>query len=359
MTCEIDADNNGSTDYTANNCTSSSTQQHTYTSAAGATFTAKLTVRDNRGGVSSPQNTSITVNPQKFDLSGTIFKLIANDGSTIGQGTVKMVSSANTLQATVNANGTFTIANVPAGTYTFQYDDAANSSVAVAHEDANQTVSGNLQNYNHWVIERGNNRFGVPFDATIENWYKLFGQGENTAAPGVLKWDLQGAPPTAIVFDDNPALPQTCLQQLEAVYDQFKDDAISIFTDGRITILPRRRGQGSNGVIFISLDPNLGNVSAGTGLATNGKTIIRSDTTYNQTSVCQALASNSDISSLIYEEMGHNMGIPDYQDPNVADVSNEFPGLRTQRPTAAGKLGWAILNHPHTKPGNRAPHKNP
>ncbi|HEU4743094.1 MAG TPA: PKD domain-containing protein [Meiothermus sp.] len=58
LTCKLDVDNNGTTDYSVSNCTSSSKQPHKYPNPG--TYTAKLTVEDGKGG-SASQTTTVTV----------------------------------------------------------------------------------------------------------------------------------------------------------------------------------------------------------------------------------------------------------------------------------------------------------
>ena len=60
LTCMLDINSNGSTDYTIENCTSNSVQSYTY--ATPGSHTAKLTVSDNNGG-STEHTTTITVKP--------------------------------------------------------------------------------------------------------------------------------------------------------------------------------------------------------------------------------------------------------------------------------------------------------
>ncbi len=57
LTCKLDVDNNGIDEYTINNCTSSNTQAHSYTS--NGNFTAKLTVIDSKNQAAT-QSTAIT-----------------------------------------------------------------------------------------------------------------------------------------------------------------------------------------------------------------------------------------------------------------------------------------------------------
>ncbi|WP_018467545.1 PKD domain-containing protein [Calidithermus timidus] len=64
LTCKLDVNNDGTFEYTINNCTSTSTQQHTY-STAGA-YTAKLQLEDGRGG-SDSRTTSITATTPPSD----------------------------------------------------------------------------------------------------------------------------------------------------------------------------------------------------------------------------------------------------------------------------------------------------
>ncbi|MER3444757.1 MAG: hypothetical protein C4333_11875, partial [Meiothermus sp.] len=63
LTCKLDVDNNGTFEYTLNNCTSSSSQQHTY-NAAG-TYTARLVVSD--GQKENSKTATVTVNPPTND----------------------------------------------------------------------------------------------------------------------------------------------------------------------------------------------------------------------------------------------------------------------------------------------------
>ena len=59
LTCKLDTNNDGTFEYTLTGCTSSSTQNHTYSSTGS--FTAKLRVEDGKGGFAE-QNVGIAVN---------------------------------------------------------------------------------------------------------------------------------------------------------------------------------------------------------------------------------------------------------------------------------------------------------
>ncbi len=62
LTCYLDIDNDGNTDYIIKGCSNNTSQQHTYSIADN--YIAKLTVNDGRGGVASKTiNITATVNP--------------------------------------------------------------------------------------------------------------------------------------------------------------------------------------------------------------------------------------------------------------------------------------------------------
>ncbi|RIH82294.1 VCBS repeat protein [Calidithermus terrae] len=62
LTCKIDTDNNGSFEHTLDNCTSSSTRQHTY--PAGGTYTVRLVVSD-PDGASDELTKTVTVSTNR------------------------------------------------------------------------------------------------------------------------------------------------------------------------------------------------------------------------------------------------------------------------------------------------------
>jgi len=59
LTCYLDIDNDGTNDYTINDCANNTSKQHTYNTAG--TYTAKLTVDDGNGGIDS-KTVNVTVN---------------------------------------------------------------------------------------------------------------------------------------------------------------------------------------------------------------------------------------------------------------------------------------------------------
>ena len=77
LTCYLDVDNDGTDDYTINDCASNTSQNHTYTNPGN--YTAKLTVNDGKGGtdtetvqvrVTAP-SPDISVSPASYDF-GTV-----------------------------------------------------------------------------------------------------------------------------------------------------------------------------------------------------------------------------------------------------------------------------------------------
>ena len=77
LTCYLDIDNDGNTDYTINNCANNTSQQHTYNNAGN--YIAKLTVDDGRGGTVS-QNVSVVVNAMVY-YTLSISKTGTGDGT--------------------------------------------------------------------------------------------------------------------------------------------------------------------------------------------------------------------------------------------------------------------------------------
>lgn len=70
MTCQIDADSNGTPEYTLNNCAPNGSQAHTYTAAGN--YTSRLTVTDGKGG-SATTTTAVGVNaPAMATVSGAV-----------------------------------------------------------------------------------------------------------------------------------------------------------------------------------------------------------------------------------------------------------------------------------------------
>ena len=69
LTCYLDVDNDGENDFTIDNCTSSTSQQHTYDTSG--TYTAKLTVDDGSGGTATKTiQVNVVQNITKGDVNG-------------------------------------------------------------------------------------------------------------------------------------------------------------------------------------------------------------------------------------------------------------------------------------------------
>ena len=77
LTCYLDIDNDGNTDYTINDCANNTSFQHTYSNAGN--YIAKLTVDDGRGGTVS-QNVSVVVNAMVY-YTLSISKTGTGDGT--------------------------------------------------------------------------------------------------------------------------------------------------------------------------------------------------------------------------------------------------------------------------------------
>ena len=93
LTCFLDVNNDGNNEYVINDCANNTSQQHTYNTAGN--YTAKLTVEDGRGGISS-QTINVAVN------AGVNYTLTVNKTGT-GSGTVTSnpagINCGNTCQA--------------------------------------------------------------------------------------------------------------------------------------------------------------------------------------------------------------------------------------------------------------------
>ncbi len=74
LTCYLDVDNDGTVDYTINDCANNTSQTHTYSTAG--TYTAVLTVEDGRGGQDSAEETVIVSSP----LSNLKVKVLGGSG---------------------------------------------------------------------------------------------------------------------------------------------------------------------------------------------------------------------------------------------------------------------------------------
>lgn len=118
LICRLDLGNDGSFEYTLNNCTSASTQAHTFGSAG--TYPVRLQVEDNRGG-SAQQTTSVSVaQPAPANRNPTLTQFIPtpNNGPaplsvSFGWQISDPDSDALTCRLDVNNDGTpeYTIGN--------------------------------------------------------------------------------------------------------------------------------------------------------------------------------------------------------------------------------------------------------
>lgn len=296
--------------------------------------------------------------PTKYTVSGKIYKIIANDNSVVAQGTAKLEGSGGSFSGAITSSGSYSISSVPAGTYKFTVSDGTGNSFYVTHVDSTMSINGNLTS-DHWVIERGDNRFGVPFDSTIQAWYGEFAQGtQDINFKGIVKWDLPNAPPSRIDFSDNPAL-QPCIGQLKAVYDNIKSDALKIMTDGRMTDFPTEYGQPADRAIFVTLDPAITDAGALSDFPVlDGNRIVRARTRWNP-NICEAFG-DVDVAGVAYHELGRNFGARALT-PGKFNISSNISnddGVYSPRPTANDRLAYEIMNSVHTPADNRFPDTN-
>ena len=107
LTCLIDADGDGSNDYTVNDCAKNRSQTHTFTTAG--TYTARLTVKDGNGG-SVQKTVSITINGTAVNHAPVIDSLGATPNQTttstaVSIGWVVSDADGDTLTCLIDVDG--------------------------------------------------------------------------------------------------------------------------------------------------------------------------------------------------------------------------------------------------------------
>jgi hypothetical protein len=292
--------------------------------------------------------------PKKFEYSGIVSKRIANDGSKIDLGEVVLEGTPGTFKADVDSAGNFKITSIPSGTYRRTTRDKSGDSVFVQQVESAVTISSNLANQNYSVIERGNNRFGVPFDENFQTFYDKIARG--TTSVGTFKWgNAQGQELQTIVIKEStlPADAQSgFMNNLNFV--NIRDT--SIFSGRRVASLPTEFREtpndyeiemlmhdGPTGVTYPLMD---------------GKRIVRARESFD-VRIADILRQGNIADFLFSHEYGHCYGAADFEDSNFDSVMNNLSSKNPRVPTINDQLAFYLINHPHILPGNTPPDTNP
>ena len=292
---------------------------------------------------------------QKYDYSGSVAKRIANDGSRINPGNLAEVvleGTQGTFGADINSAGDFKVTGIPAGTYKRTTRDNNGDSIFVPQVESVVAINGNLAGQDYSAIERGNNRFGVPFDGNFQNFYNKLAQRSGI---GIFKWgNLSGQAPQKIVSKAStiPSDVQTAFMN-SVNFVNTRDTPT--FSGSRFTSLPSefRETPGD-----YEIEMSMSDLPTGTTYPlTNGKRIIRARVLYN-TLIADALRQGINVSFQISHESGHCFGAADFADGNFLSVMNGKLGMASNEPSINDQLAFYLLNHQHVLPGNIAQDTN-
>ncbi len=295
---------------------------------------------------------------QTFTYSGSILKRIANDGSKIGQGVVRLEGTPGTFTGNIDSAGNFSMTGVKAGFYKRTTSDGASDSVYVPQVESVVQINSNLTGQNYSVIERGANRFGVPFDNNFQTFYEKLAQGTHFIPPTrVIKWgNASGQLPTRVRI-----VASTIPDDVE---NQFRDAVVTIvnrdtaaFSGERISTLPVEFGE-------VAADLEIEKLFHGSPTVADyplldDKRIVRARVRYDSQLISDAIRRGADITGNGSHEYFHCWGAADFTDPNFDSVINSQPGRVATQPTVNDKLAAFTYNHPNVHPGNTAPDTNP
>ena len=283
--------------------------------------------------------------PQTFTYSGSVLERIANDGSKVGQGVLRLEGIPGTFTGDIDPAGNFSITGVRAGTYKRTTSDGAGDSVYVPQVESVVQINGNLTGQNYSVIERGPNRFGVPFDNNFQAFYGKLAQ--RTLSTGVFKWaNILGQEPSKI-----RSAASTIPDDVESLFmnaiNFVNNRDTPTFSGGRIVSLLLEFGEvASDYEIEMSMHDEPGSFRVNFPL-TDGTRIIRARALFDFS------AGSPDI-WIISHEYGHCYGAADFKDDNFISIMNSITV-----PTINDVLAFYLFNHPDVKPGNKAPDINP
>lgn len=304
----------------------------------------------------SPSPSPPSPPPQTFTYSGSVLKRISNDGSKIGQGSVKLEGTPGMFTGNIDSAGNFSITGVKSGTYKRTTSDGANDSVYVPQVESVVQINGNITGQNYSVIERGMNRFGVPFDNNFQAFYGKLAQRNHHINPGVIKWgNASGQLPTRarIVASTIPDDVKTAFR--DSVLAVINRDT-SIFSGERISTLPVEFGE-TPADYEIEMSMWDGTSTSDYPLLDN-KRIIRARTRFDDI-IADHLRQGNIPDFIFSHETGHNHGAADLEDSNFDSVMNNLTSKNPRVPTANDKSAFFVYNHRDVSPGNTAPDTNP
>ncbi len=293
--------------------------------------------------------------PQTFTYSGSVLERIANDGSKVGQGVLRLEGTPGTFTGDIDPAGNFSITGVRAGTYKRTTSDGASDSIYVPQVESVVQINGNLTGQNYSVIERGANRFGQEFNQLFQDFYSKIAQ--RTLSTGVFKWaNISGQEPSKI-----RSAASTIPDDVESLFmnaiNFVNNRDTPTFSGGRIVGLPLEFGEVASDY---EIEMSMHDGPTGTTYPlTDGKRIVRARVRYDSQLISDAIRRGADIKGNVSHEYFHCWGAADFTDPNFDSVMNSQSGRVATQPTVNDKLAAFVYNHPNVHPGNRAPDTNP
>ncbi|MEK6840425.1 MAG: hypothetical protein AABX79_00540 [Nanoarchaeota archaeon] len=288
---------------------------------------------------------------QKYEYSGSVAKRIANDGSKANIGEVVLDGSRGTFKADIDSAGNFKVTGIPAGTYRRTTRHSGDS--FVPQVEPNILIGSNLTGQNYSVIERGDNRFGVPFDANFQEFYNKLAQRSGV---GIFKWgNASGQAPQKIVMKAS-TIPADVQAAFKNSVDFVSTRDTPTFSGGRLISLPSefRETPGD-----YEIEMSMWSGSTGTTLPlTDGKRIVRARTLFD-VRIADTLRQGGNPDFTFAHEYGHDYGADDFQDANFDSIMNGLLAKNPKVTTINDQLTFFLLNHPYALPGNISPDINP
>jgi hypothetical protein len=292
--------------------------------------------------------------PQKFEYSGSVSKRIANDGSKIGQGEVVLEGAPGTFKADVDSAGNFRITSIPSGTYRRTTRDKSGDSLFVQQIESAVTISSNLANQNYSVIERGDNRFDVPFDENFQTFYSKMAQRNHQTSLGIIKWgNAAGEKPRRYVVVEN-TVPSEGRDRYMNLFRQVANEDPPKMSGGRISSLQVNFGIAAD---FDMEDSFYDGPTISDYPVLSGRKIIRQRTRNNPSILNWNDRGLQFVKS--HDNVGHGLGYADFNNDICESVMNNTPGKGTLRPVASDEVVGVCAYSIDVHPGNTPPDTNP
>ena len=306
------------------------------------------------GNSPSPPQPPEPPQPQTFEYSGSLLKRVANDGSKVGQGTVKLEGTPGNFIGDIDSEGNFKITGIKAGSYKRITGDTAGDLVYVPQVESIVQINGNLTGQKYSVIDRGDNRCSTPFDDNFQAFYRELAQ--RLLSVGVFeRGNISGQEPSKI----------------RSAASTIPDDVKSLFMDS-VNFLNNRDTPIFSGERLVSLPAEFGEIASdyeiemsmheaptgATNPLTDGKRMIRARVLFDSI-MADHLRQGIDRTCTISHEYGHCYGAADFKDAIFKSIMNNIPRMSLNEPSINDELAFYIFNHSDVHPGNIFPDVNP